>query len=140
MDSKKDSRKTRPDYSGLDVRPLPADFRIEPRLNPRKRASKPISARQAASIEARRAKINFTTAKRRAKQLYAMPVWADEAAILKVYEAAYAKTKETGVLHQVDHIYPLQAPDVCGLHVAENLQVMNWQDNLSKKNMDWYEY
>ena len=61
----------------------------------------------------------------------ATPKWADREAILKVYERA----AEQGM--QVDHIVPLKSKFVCGLHVAENLQLLSRVDNLKKGNRLW---
>jgi len=67
-------------------------------------------------------------AKHRAKQLNAIPTWADLAAIERLYTEAAA----TGM--HVDHVYPLLGKTVCGLHVADNLQLLPPLENLKKGN------
>ena len=76
-----------------------------------------------ASVKARQ------MAKRRA-----MPAWVDRAELVPFYQEAARLTRETGVPHEVDHIYPLQAADSCGLHVPGNLQVLPRSLNRSKRN------
>lgn len=64
--------------------------------------------------------------RRRCKE--AMPAWADRRAILDIYKEA----KRLGL--SVDHIVPLHNPEVCGLHVPWNLQIMSLADNIRKGN------
>lgn len=54
--------------------------------------------------------------------------------IREVYKDAQIKTMITGVAHQVDHIIPLNHPDVCGLHVPANLCILTANDNREKSN------
>ena len=62
------------------------------------------------------------------------PAWADHSAIRRIYSACARVTKETGILHEVDHIIPIQGENVRGLHVESNLQVIPAPDNRSKGN------
>lgn len=80
------------------------------------------------------AKSNAATARYRAAKIQATPQWADHDKIQKFYEEADRMSKETGVPHEVDHIYPLQGELVCGLHVHQNLQVITQKQNRSKGN------
>jgi hypothetical protein len=67
-------------------------------------------------------------AKHRAKRLNAIPTWANLTAIERLYTEAAASG-----MH-VDHIYPLQGANVCGLHVANNLRLLTPLENLRKGN------
>lgn len=66
-------------------------------------------------------------ARRRARELNALPNWADLDAIAEFY-------KYRPVGYHVDHIVPLQGDLVCGLHTIDNLQYLSAKDNLSKGN------
>lgn len=77
-------------------------------------------------------KINAKCSRRRAR-LSAVE-WADKKAIAKVYRAARELSKSTGRSHQVDHVYPLNGLTVSGLHVPENLMVVDTWTNRSKHN------
>lgn len=80
------------------------------------------------------------TAAYRAKKLQATPAWlADEqvSEILDLYTAAKMFQIYTGTEYHVDHIVPLQGETVCGLHVPWNLQLLPWNENLSKQNKHW---
>lgn len=77
---------------------------------------------------------NAKVAKRRAQKLRATPAWADQKAIIAVYERAQQLTAETGIPHEVDHIVPLAHKNVCGLHIAINLQILTRTANRSKSN------
>jgi hypothetical protein len=74
------------------------------------------------------------SAKRRARELQATPPWVDYKEILDIYEEAQRLSRKTGVERHVDHIIPLAGKNVCGLHVAENLQILTVDENRLKWN------
>lgn len=79
----------------------------------------------------------FHIAKRRASKKKACPSWLsaiDLAQIQEFYDLALAKTMQTGVKHNVDHVVPLQGKNVSGLHVPWNLQIITARENFSKGN------
>lgn len=75
----------------------------------------------------------YSAFKKAAKRRAAMP-WGDREAIQAVYREAARRTKETGIQHDVDHVYPLLGRTVCGLHVETNLQILTHAENVLKGN------
>ena len=73
-------------------------------------------------------KSNAISAKRRALKKQAIPEWTDK----NLVEDIYAEAKYFGLV--VDHIIPLNHPNVCGLHWEGNLQLLTAIENLSKGN------
>ena len=69
----------------------------------------------------------YYNAKRRAEIQQAIPPWANLNKIKQIY-----KNRPEG--YHVDHIYPLNGPNICGLHVENNLQYLTASENLSKSN------
>lgn len=61
-------------------------------------------------------------------------LWANREAILAIYQHAEFMTRNTGRLHVVDHIIPLQGRTVSGLHVETNLRVVEHHENARKHN------
>lgn len=80
-----------------------------------------------------------TSLRRKAHQR-AAPPWLTKGhkrVIKSLYERAQQLTEETGVLHSVDHIVPLQGRTVCGLHTPWNLRVLPHAVNIQKSNRTW---
>lgn len=73
----------------------------------------------------------------RAQRRRRTPPWVDMATIRPYYEEARRRTRETGVLHVVDHIVPLCGRIVSGLHVEWNLRVVQWRENSVKGAWFW---
>lgn len=69
--------------------------------------------------------------RRHASKINAIPAWADAQTIGLVYE----KAVQFGM--EVDHIVPLRSSLVCGLHVWENLQLLDRSINTAKGNRHW---
>lgn len=76
----------------------------------------------------------FRRSMRRAAEKQATPIWADMDAMLAFYTEAVRLTHQTGIPHEVDHIYPLKSDIMCGLHCHTNLQVVPKIYNRKKKN------
>ncbi len=74
---------------------------------------------------------------RRAQKLNATPKWLTKQHLddIKVLYMKRSVLKLlTGIMYHVDHIVPLIHEDMCGLHVPWNLQLLPWNENLSKGN------
>ena len=55
-------------------------------------------------------------------------------AIAAIYAESERLTRETGIPHEVDHIYPIQGKTVTGLHHEDNLRVVPRHVNRAKGN------
>lgn len=76
--------------------------------------------------------------RRRREQYDKLPWWNEfRSEVAKMYKEARRLTKETGVVHSVDHIVPLKGTLVCGLHVYWNMQVIELGPNIAKSNHTW---
>ncbi len=92
----------------------------------------------------------FSEGVRRARKLQAIPMWFGEFDELVWQEAAeLVRTREleTGISWAADHMIPLAGRKVCGLHMAENCQVIPSVINLEKNNkmiltkrLEWLKY
>lgn len=76
-------------------------------------------------------------AKRRATKINATPKWLTKQQLHEmklIYATRLNVTRKTGITHHVDHIVPLNHPEVCGLHVPWNLRVITEEENVAKSN------
>lgn len=111
--------------------PIPPPPPPPPSASERRRQRKAEDARRK---EERRALVSFHASKRRAAKIQRTPPWADLDAMRAVYDEAARLSRESGILHNVDHIVPLQGKTVSGLHVANNLQILTASENSRKRN------
>lgn len=100
------------------VRQAIAKARRSQRLSPKERT-------------ARRKEANAMKLARRLKRAVA---WADRKAVAAIYAEAARLTKQTGKLHEVDHVIPMQGRTVSGLHVETNLRAIPAIENRRKYN------
>tara|TARA_S200002703_G_C3748854_1_gene230378 strand:+ start:94 stop:717 length:624 start_codon:yes stop_codon:yes gene_type:complete len=77
--------------------------------------------------KANRDKCRAKDAKRRARELQAIPKFANLNKIKEIY-------KNCPIGYEVDHIIPLQGKIVSGLHIETNLQYLPIKENRSKGN------
>ena len=81
--------------------------------------------------------VRADTKNRRRKHRQASPSWLtrqQKSEMRELYKIAITMTKTTGEQYVVDHIVPLRAETVCGLHVPWNLRVITQEENLKKSN------
>lgn len=96
-----------------------------------------MKAKDLAYRKANPGKVNALAMKRYAAKLKRTPKWLTKEnfrEIQQLYLRSYKLTQETGILHEVDHIVPLQGKEVNGLHVPWNLQVITAKENNKKGN------
>jgi hypothetical protein len=82
-------------------------------------------------------KVNANTAIRHTSKMLRTPLWLtkeEKERIRCYYQLSAMRTKESGIVWNVDHIVPLQGENVSGLHVPWNLQVIPAADNFKKNN------
>jgi len=112
------------------------DYAAENRLAARERVKKwkQANPEQARLNDLNRdpVKLHSAKAKYRAARRMACPPWVDVAHMARIHEVYRLRreiSEKTGVVHEVDHIVPLQGKTVCGLHVWWNLRVIPREEN-----------
>lgn len=81
--------------------------------------------------------IRAQLAKRRAMRIERTPSWygeADDLVLREAVDLVRMREAATGIEWHIDHMIPMQAEEVCGLHCAANLQVIPAVLNVSKQN------
>jgi hypothetical protein len=81
-----------------------------------------------------KAKIHNINEKRRIQKENATIPSSDINKIKNLYEKAKWLESVTGLKYSIDHVIPLNHPNVCGLHIWENLQILESSINMSKGN------
>lgn len=84
-----------------------------------------------------RAADNCLSRQKQMRKRQAMPKWLgaiQKAQIREFYEVAVAISMQTGVEHDVDHIFALKGKSWRGLHVPWNLRVIPSKENNQKLN------
>jgi 5-methylcytosine-specific restriction endonuclease McrA len=110
-------------------------FGVKRKSSKRKgKRKKKVSLREVVNHAKKAALTVFLMSCERAAGYHAMPYWADQKAMLKIYLKAQILRATNNRTYNVDHIIPLYHKKVCGLHVAENLQVLTERQNTAKSN------
>ena len=77
----------------------------------------------------------YSAQRRQASTTQTIAMTEEQIAEMKsIYDRAKSISKQTGVLHHVDHIIPLKAKNCLGLNVPWNLHVITAQENMRKGN------
>ena len=82
----------------------------------------------------RKTSIKKYSHKRRLQQVFSFCKELDTFVFEEASELCELREKTTGLKWHIDHIVPLNHPKACGLHVAQNLQVVPALWNLQKGN------
>ena len=80
---------------------------------------------------------NFRMAWERCEEMGRIPIWVtieEMVAIKKIYQKSSDLTENTRIVHNVDHVIPLEGDRVSGLHVLGNLQIIPACFNKIKEN------
>lgn len=71
---------------------------------------------------------------RRNAERQATPPWTSRRELKSLKEEARRLTRETGILHTLDHIVPLRSELVCGLNCPANIRIVTYAENNAKGN------
>ena len=93
--------------------------------------SEKVKARASLWARQNKDKANAKTARRYAAMR--IPAWANKAKISNIYKMA-AEMRKQGLNVHVDHIVPLRGKLVSGLHVENNLRIIDAVENIRKNN------
>lgn len=79
-------------------------------------------------------KVAVASLLRKKRTKIATPPWVNKDNLKKIYEKKFDLEAELGIQLHVDHIVPLNAENICGLNIPENLQITSVKFNTSKQN------
>jgi len=133
LELQKEDRRNNPDkYKQREL------LRSESKKEYRNKNKEALKKKKSSYRKKNQSNYNAREAKRRAGKLQATPNWYEKDKIEFVYKKSKELSKLLGEQMEVDHIIPLQGKDVCGLHVWENLQILEKSLNVSKGNRSYY--
>lgn len=96
-----------------------------------------IKARQREWVRQNPERLAANAARRKLRIRRATPRWHgefDRFVEIEAFRLARLRKVATGFAWHVDHMIPIKARRVCGLHVWQNLQVIPWRINVAKGN------
>lgn len=77
----------------------------------------------------------FWAARAAERRKMVTPAWVSWPEMYALRAEARRRTRETGVPHELDHIYPIKSDWVCGLNTHHNIRVVPRLENRSKQNL-----
>ncbi len=103
----------------------------------RKSEARKLVEKRYLNTEKGKAKVLAKNNRRRAARIRATPPWLSKDHLILMemdYQRSVYLSNVVGIPFDVDHIYPLQGENSCGLHVPWNLRVIPADENGSKGN------
>lgn len=112
-----------------------SSYNAEQRKQYNQTNSAKLLARQKVYYEANRA-AHIERVDERRRNIHTLDLPGIKQQIRAIYAEARRMTIETGVIHTVDHIWPINGKRSCGLHVPWNMQILTKTANDAKGNKE----